>query len=81
MATNFDPDQLTTWGERIFNDANGQSVTNAWGATVSSSGSSIAARNAGYNGVVSSGASTTFGFLGSWNGSNGIPSAVTCTAT
>jgi len=159
MATSFDPARLTTWGERIFNGANGiratakeatifggtpttppattppattppattppageractaayavlgqwpggfqgdvrvtagtaaisgwtvtltfpngQSVTQAWNATVTTSGPTATARNAGYNGSLAAGASTTFGFLGSWTGSNGAP-AVTCTAT
>ncbi|MFI6737204.1 cellulase family glycosylhydrolase [Nonomuraea sp. NPDC050451] len=147
MATGFDPNQLTTWGQRIFNGANGikatakeatiyggstgtpsptptptptptpspsacsatyqvtgqwgggfqaevrvtagtspisgwtvtwafangQTVTNAWNATVSSSGSNVTARNMSYNGSLGAGASTTFGFLGSWNGSNSVP--------
>ncbi|MGW0202572.1 cellulase family glycosylhydrolase [Nonomuraea sp. NPDC003201] len=53
--------------------ANGQTVTNAWNATVSSSGSNVTARNMSYNGSLGAGASTTFGFLGSWNGSNSVP--------
>ncbi|MEV4364757.1 cellulase family glycosylhydrolase [Nonomuraea sp. NPDC049625] len=147
MATGFNPSQLTTWGQRIFNGANGikatakeatiyggssgtpsptptptptptppsgacsatyqvtgqwgggfqaevrvtagssaisgwtvtwaftngQTVTNAWNATVSSSGSNVTARNMSYNGSLGAGAGTTFGFLGSWNGSNSVP--------
>ncbi|GIE89721.1 mannan endo-1,4-beta-mannosidase [Actinoplanes regularis] len=60
--------------------ANGQTVANAWSATVTSSGSSVTARNVSYNGSVGAGASTSFGFLGSWTGTNSVP-AVTCTAT
>lgn len=60
--------------------ANGQAVTQAWNATVTSSGSAVTARNVGYNGRIGAGQSTEFGFLGSWNGSNGVP-AVTCTAS
>ncbi|MFC3993976.1 cellulase family glycosylhydrolase [Actinoplanes siamensis] len=59
--------------------ANGQTVSNAWGATVTSSGSSITAKNVGYNGGLGAGASTSFGFLGSWTGTNSVP-AVSCTA-
>ncbi|MFG2055234.1 cellulase family glycosylhydrolase [Micromonospora sp. NPDC048930] len=156
MATNFDPNQLTSWGQRIFNGANGikatakeasvysgttspspttspttspspttpppggctasytivnswqggfqgevkvtvgaaaingwttkwtfangQTVTQSWNATISSSGSTYTARNVDYNGRLGAGASTTFGFLGSWTGSNAVP-AVTCTAS
>ncbi|MDQ1287089.1 MAG: hypothetical protein QG622_654 [Actinomycetota bacterium] len=57
----------------------GQSVTSSWNATLSSSGSSVTARNTTNNGAVAAGKSTAFGFTGSWNGTNGIPSA-TCTA-
>ncbi|MFC7546808.1 lytic polysaccharide monooxygenase [Plantactinospora sp. GCM10030261] len=60
--------------------ANGQQISSSWSATVSASGSAVTATNVGYNGTLGAGASTTFGFLGSWNGSNPAP-AVTCTAT
>lgn len=59
---------------------NGQQVTHAWGATISSSGATVTARNASYNGSLGAGASTSFGFLGSWQGTNSVP-AVTCTAS
>ncbi len=59
--------------------ANGQSVSQAWNANVTSSGSSVTARNVGYNGTLAAGASATFGFLGSWTGTNTAPS-LTCTA-
>ncbi|AVT35227.1 cellulase family glycosylhydrolase [Plantactinospora sp. BB1] len=162
MATNFDPNQLTTWGQRIFNGANGiratarqaavydsvtpgpttppvtptatppvtptttppggngactatyavtgqwsggfqaevrvtagsravtgwtvtwtfgngQRVSQAWNATVTSSGSSVTARNVSYNGNLAAGASTAFGFLGSWTGTNSAPT-LSCAA-
>jgi cellulase/cellobiase CelA1 len=59
--------------------ANGQQVTQAWSATVSASGSAVSARNVSYNGAISAGGSTTFGFIGSWTGTNTAPS-LTCTA-
>jgi mannan endo-1,4-beta-mannosidase len=59
--------------------ANGQTVANAWSATVTSSGSSVTARNVGYNGSLAAGATTSFGFLGSWTGTNSVPT-VTCAA-
>jgi mannan endo-1,4-beta-mannosidase len=58
---------------------NGQQVTQSWGATITADGSAVTARNVAYNGTVAAGASTAFGFLGSWNGTNAVPSA-TCTA-
>ncbi len=59
--------------------ANGQTITQAWNATVSASGSAVTARNAGYNGALGAGASAQFGFLGSWQSTNSVPS-LTCTA-
>ncbi|MEU4422881.1 cellulase family glycosylhydrolase [Actinoplanes sp. NPDC024001] len=60
--------------------ANGQTVSGHWGSTVTSSGATVTARNAGWNGRLAAGASTSFGFLGSWTGANSVP-AVTCTAS
>jgi mannan endo-1,4-beta-mannosidase len=59
--------------------ADGQRVTQAWNATVTSAGAAITARNASYNGKLAAGAGTTFGFTGSWTGTNSAP-AVSCTA-
>jgi mannan endo-1,4-beta-mannosidase len=59
--------------------AGGQSVTQSWNAQLTSSGSAVTARNAQYNGTLGAGARTTFGFLGSWQGSNPAPTP-TCTA-
>jgi len=59
---------------------NGQAVTQAWNATVTTSGSTATARNVSYNGSLGAGGSTNFGFLGSWNGSNGAPT-LSCTAS
>ncbi|WP_239134328.1 endo-1,4-beta-xylanase [Rugosimonospora africana] len=59
--------------------ANGQTITQAWNATITSSGSAVTARNVSYNGSLGAGASTQFGFLGSSNGTNNTPS-LTCSA-
>ena len=64
-----------TW---TFNE--GQRIDNVWNATVITSGSSVTATNVAHNGLLPAGASTTFGFLGTWNGANNAPS-VTCTAS
>jgi mannan endo-1,4-beta-mannosidase len=60
---------------------NGQTVNNAWSATVTSSGATVTARNVNYNGTVGAGASASFGFLGSWNGTNSVPAPLTCSAS
>ncbi|MBO4210658.1 cellulose binding domain-containing protein, partial [Micromonospora echinofusca] len=59
---------------------NGQQISSSWSATVTASGSSVTARNVGYNGNLAAGTSTTFGFLASWNGTNAAPATLTCTA-
>ncbi|WP_433119066.1 cellulase family glycosylhydrolase [Micromonospora sp. CA-246542] len=69
---------ITGWTAR-WTLANGQSVTQSWNATVTSSGSTVTARNADYNGRLAAGASATFGFLGGWSGANPTPQ-VSCTA-
>jgi endo-1,4-beta-xylanase len=53
--------------------ANGQTVTQAWNATVTQSGSNVTATNMSYNGTVAAGTGTSFGGLGSWNGTNNVP--------
>jgi len=57
--------------------AGGQTITQVWSGTLSTSGSTATVRNAAYNGSVAASASTTFGFL-----ANGTPSTpvVTCTS-
>ncbi|MEU7714254.1 cellulose binding domain-containing protein [Micromonospora chalcea] len=53
--------------------ANGQTISQSWNATVSTSGATVTARNVSYNGALGAGASTEFGFLGSVGGTNTIP--------
>ncbi|MDT9686663.1 endo-1,4-beta-xylanase [Streptomyces sp. TRM76323] len=55
----------------------GQSVTQAWNASVSQSGTSVTAANLPYNAVVAAGGSVTFGFNGAWSGANTPPAAFT----
>lgn len=57
----------------------GQSLTQIWNATATTSGSTVTARNADYNGALGAGANTTFGFIGSGNA--GSAPAVTCAAS
>lgn len=60
--------------------ANGQSVSSFWEANLTTSGSTVTASNVAHNGSLAAGASASFGFLGSWTGTNGVPS-LTCTAS
>ncbi|MEU7876101.1 cellulose-binding domain-containing protein [Dactylosporangium sp. NPDC049140] len=60
----------------------GQTVTQAWNASVTQSGAAVSAADAGYNAPIATGASTSFGFNGSWNGSaNPSPAAFTLNGT
>lgn len=51
----------------------GQQITQAWNATCTQSGAAVSCSNASYNGTVADGGSVTFGFNGSWSGSNPVP--------
>ncbi|QFZ17897.1 cellulase family glycosylhydrolase [Saccharothrix syringae] len=61
----------------------GQKVTQAWNATVTSSGADVTAADVGYNAAIATGATVSFGFNGTWTGANTAPSSfalngVTC---
>jgi mannan endo-1,4-beta-mannosidase len=60
--------------------ANGQTITSSWSATVTTSGSGVTATNVSYNGRLSGGTTTQFGFNGTWTGTNSVPT-LACTAT
>ncbi|BBH70932.1 xyloglucanase [Actinoplanes sp. OR16] len=78
---NTGPAATTGWNVK-WTYTGGQTVTQSWGGTATQSGTAVTVVNAGYNGVLSSGASTTFGFLGSTTGTtNPIPSPITCSTT
>jgi cellulase/cellobiase CelA1 len=70
---------ITSWTV-TWTFANGQGISQIWSATATTSGSTVTARNMTYNGTLGAGASTTFGFLASQNGTNAVP-AVSCTAS
>ena len=70
---------ITSW-KVSWNWGGNQNVTNAWNATVQQSGTAVTATNVSYNGSVAAGGSTSFGFQGTYSGTNGSPS-LTCTAT
>ncbi|MFI7869927.1 glycoside hydrolase family 6 protein [Streptomyces salinarius] len=57
--------------------AGSQKVTNSWNAKVSQSGAAVIATNESYNGTLSTGGSASFGFQGTYSGSNAIPATFT----
>ncbi|MDW8805719.1 cellulose binding domain-containing protein [Streptomyces scabiei] len=64
----------------------GQNVSQIWNAAHTQSGPAVTARNIAWNGNVAAGSSVSFGFTGSWSGTNGRPTAFklgdqSCTVT
>ncbi|WDZ88157.1 cellulase family glycosylhydrolase [Micromonospora cathayae] len=59
----------------------GQQVTQAWSATVTASGAAVTATNVDYNGSLATNASTSFGFNGSWSGTNTAPTSFALNGT
>jgi hypothetical protein len=77
-------DPVTSWS-LTWSYTAGQQVTQAWNANVTLNTSQVTATNVSFNGTLATGATTTFGFNGSWNNSsNPTPTnfalnGVTCT--
>jgi endoglucanase len=65
----------------VFSYANGQQVTQAWSATVTQAGAQVTTRGASWNTSLAAGASTSFGFNGTHNGSNPRPTGFTLNGT
>lgn len=57
--------------------AGNQKVTSGWNAKVSQSGTAVTAANESYNGTLPTGGSASFGFQGSYSGTNAVPAAFT----
>ncbi|MER5198976.1 cellulose binding domain-containing protein [Streptomyces sp. NPDC002755] len=54
---------------------NGQTVSQLWNADYTQAGSTVTAKNVSWNANVAAGSSVSFGFTGSWSGSNTKPAA------
>ncbi|MEU1164793.1 cellulose-binding domain-containing protein, partial [Streptomyces sp. NPDC005921] len=64
---------------------NGQTVGQLWNADWTQSGAAVTAKNVSWNGTVAAGSSVSFGFTGTWTGTNTEPTTFklgdqTCTA-
>lgn len=57
--------------------AGNQKVTSGWNAKISQSGTAVTAANETYNGSLGTGSSVSFGFNGSYSGSNALPTTFT----
>ena len=58
--------------------ASGQTITQLWNGSLTSSGTTATVKNLSYNGSVAAGATTTFGYLGS---GSGTAPTLTCSAS
>jgi O-glycosyl hydrolase len=75
-------DALTSW-TLTWTYRAGQTVTQAWNTALTQSGAAVTAGNVSYNGSVATNGTVSFGFNGSWTGSNPAPTdfavnGVTC---
>jgi cellulose 1,4-beta-cellobiosidase len=57
--------------------AGNQKVTSGWNAKISQSGTAVTAANETYNGSLGAGSSVSFGFNGSYSGTNALPTTFT----
>ncbi|WP_173085695.1 cellulose binding domain-containing protein [Phytohabitans rumicis] len=73
-------DPVTGWA-LTWTFAAGQSVTQAWNATVAQSGTAVTATNVSYNGAIATNGSVSFGFNGAWTSSNPVPAAFAVNGT
>lgn len=65
-------DPITNW-TLTWSYGAAQTVTQAWNATVIQAGAAVTARNVSYNGALATNGTASFGFNGSWTGSNPAP--------
>jgi non-reducing end alpha-L-arabinofuranosidase len=76
-------DPVTSW-RLNWGFATGQTITQLWNGSFTQSGAEVNVTNAAWNGSLGTGASTQFGFNGSYTDSNPVPASfsmngVTCT--
>ncbi|WP_327341669.1 glycoside hydrolase family 6 protein [Streptomyces europaeiscabiei] len=66
----------TSWAVKWSYGGN-QKVTNLWNGKVSQNGADVTVANENYNGSLPSGGSVSFGFNGSYSGTNAVPATFT----
>jgi hypothetical protein len=77
--TNSGSTALSNW-KVTWTWAGNQTVTSSWNANVSTSSKTVTATNMSYNGSISAGGNTSFGFQGTYSGSNAAPT-LTCSGS
>lgn len=73
-------DPLTSWN-LAWSFPAGQGITQLWNGSVMGTGSQVQVSNLGWNGRLATDASVSFGFNGSWSGSNPAPTSFTLNGT
>jgi len=73
-------DAVNGWN-LVWTFPSGQRVTQAWNATTAQSGSQVTATNMSYNASIPTNGTVSFGFNGSWSGSNTAPTSFTLNGT
>jgi endo-1,4-beta-xylanase len=61
--------------------AAGQQVAQIWNGALTQSAATVSVTNASWNGTIAPGGNATFGFLGSWTGTNPAPATFTLNGT
>jgi endoglucanase len=77
-VTNSGSDPMTAWTV-TFTFGGDQKVTSSWSASLTQSIEFVTANNVSDSGALAAGASTTFGFQGTYGSSDAKPTALSCT--
>jgi cellulase/cellobiase CelA1 len=75
--TNTGSSTINGWTVGFTFPGNQQLGTNRWEATFTQTGAAVTARDVGHNATLAPGASTSFGFQGTYSGTNNSPTAFT----
>ncbi|MEO6084326.1 MAG: endo-1,4-beta-xylanase [Umezawaea sp.] len=76
QVTNRGPVAVDSW-EVTWSYAHDQRITQLWNGVHTQDGAAVTVRNAPWNSGIPVGESRSFGFLGTWSGANGAPTAFT----
>jgi hypothetical protein len=76
-------DPVSSW-KLTWSFTAGQTITQLWNGSLTQSGANVTVTNASYNAAIATNGSVSFGFNGTWTGSNPIPTSfamdgTTCT--
>ncbi|HET9141528.1 GH12 family glycosyl hydrolase domain-containing protein [Actinophytocola sp.] len=79
--TNTSTTTVNGWTLTFAFPGNQQISSNRWNADITQNGPNVTARNVGHNAVIPPGGNQSFGFQGTYSGSNAAPSAFTLNGT